>query len=68
MDKIEQAAKRVCLIQSEYDGADLYTTGVNFMQENGEHRLDERNKILGAIDARRTEAIWSLDRIVSCQR
>jgi hypothetical protein len=63
--KIEEAARRVCSIQAEYDGADHDTTGVTFMQTHGIKWLDERNRILGEIDAQRTKAIWSLDRLLS---
>jgi hypothetical protein len=63
--KIEEAAKRVCLIQAEYDGMDHNTTGATFMQEHGAEWKHKRDGILGEIDARRTMAIWSLDRLLN---
>jgi hypothetical protein len=63
--KIEEAAKRVCSIQHEYDWQDHRTTGVIFMQTHGLKWLYERDRILNEIDVRRTEAIWSLDREMS---
>jgi hypothetical protein len=65
MDKIREAAMQVCNIQHEYDAEDHRTTGVIFMQQHGAKCLDERNRILGEIDMRRTGAIWQLDRALS---
>ena len=65
--KIEEAAKRVCSIQAEYDSEDHRTTGANFMQDHGIKWLYERDRILREIDVRRTKAIWSLDRMLSAQ-
>jgi hypothetical protein len=65
--QIEEAAKRVCSIQAEYDWEDHRTTGANFMQDHGIKWLYERDRILREIDMRRTEAIWSLDRRLSAQ-
>jgi hypothetical protein len=65
--KIEEAARRLCSIQADYDGADHDTTGVTFMQAHGIKWLYERDRILREIDVRRTKAIWSLDRMLSAQ-
>ena len=67
MDKIKEAAKRVCSIQAEYDAENHRTTGAIFMQTHGVMQLYERDRILNEIDARRTKAIWSLDRMLSAQ-
>jgi hypothetical protein len=65
--KIEEAARRVTSIQAEYDGMNHNTTGASFMQQHGIKWLYERDRILKAIDVRRTAAIWELDRALSAQ-
>lgn len=63
-EKILAAARRVCEIQSEYDGADHDTTTVTFMADNGVQWLARRDAVMGKIDVRRTEAIWALSRLL----
>jgi hypothetical protein len=66
-DKIEEVARKVASIQAEYDWEDHRTTGAVFMQTHGIKWSYERDRILREIDARRTKAIWSLDRLLQAQ-
>jgi hypothetical protein len=57
-------AKMVCDLQHQFDAMDHDTTGATFLQEHGKDAAARRGRILGNIDARRTEAIWSLGRVL----
>jgi hypothetical protein len=58
------SARRVTRIQAELDGADHDTTTADFMAKHGALWAARRGAIMGEIDARRTEAIWALGRMV----
>jgi hypothetical protein len=64
-EKILAVARRVARIQAEYDAADHDTTTATFMEDHGPLWSARRRKMMGEIDARRTEAIWALARAIA---
>jgi hypothetical protein len=62
--EVHELAKEVTALQAEHDGMNHNTTGYSFMLEHGDGWEHERAMIMSEINARRTQAIWALDRLL----